>query len=44
MEVTGMGRESVNLIHLRQDRDWWVSSCDHGNELSGPIKARELFV
>lgn len=39
-----MGRESADLIHLSQDRYWWASSCDHCNELSGPIKARELFV
>jgi len=44
MDVTGVGRESVDLIHLSQVRDWWASSCDHCNALSGPIKARELFV
>jgi hypothetical protein len=24
------------------DRDWWLGSCNHGNETSGSIKGGEL--
>jgi hypothetical protein len=26
--------EGVDLIHLAENRDQWLSSCEHGNELS----------
>jgi hypothetical protein len=35
--------EVVDWIHLAQDRGPVVGSCEHGNELSGPIKSVEFL-
>jgi len=41
MDFREAGWECV--IHLALDKDQWRCSCEHGNELSGSIKDREIF-
>jgi len=40
MDPREIGQKVVDLMHLAQDRDAVVSSCEHGNELSCSINGR----
>jgi hypothetical protein len=43
MNYKEIGCKDVDCICLAAVRDdWWVGSCEHGNELSGAIKYREF--
>jgi hypothetical protein len=43
IKIKLIGCESLNWIHLAQDRDQWVDCCEHGNEPSGSIKAGKFL-
>jgi hypothetical protein len=38
MDLTEIGFGGVDWIHMTQDRDRWVGSCEHSNEPSCSIK------
>jgi hypothetical protein len=43
MDLGGMGWGHIDWIDLAQDRDQWRSSCEHGDEFSGPVKCLEIL-
>jgi hypothetical protein len=43
MDLSEIGFEDVDWIHLAQDRDKWLNSCEHGDEPSGTIKCGEFL-
>jgi hypothetical protein len=40
MDHRETGLEGVDWAHLAQERNWWLSCCEYGNEPSGSIKGR----
>jgi hypothetical protein len=42
VDLKETGYEGVECIHLPQDRVQLLGSCEHYNELTGPIKGREF--
>jgi hypothetical protein len=42
MDLREIGCEGVDWIHLAQDRDQWLGSCEHSNEPSGSMERRGI--
>jgi len=42
IDIWEIGWKGVDWIHLAQDRNQWVCSCEHGNENPGFTKGKEF--